>query len=476
MVRPTFQQKGYDLASKAIVVTNSKLNPPPGEKNAYEHHYKGTLYFKNKDYKKAAQHFQRAYMAIGDNFYFRTSYGLTLCFIGKVEKGLDILSQSWEIMEENAPEYKQEAALLYFFTGMANIYAKSFSEAVPNLKKAIVLQEKLGDDRMLSLFNNAIGYATLLDQGRGSHTRADIAPHFHVHTRDMARAKEYFEAALFANQANGAAWRNYSIICDSLNLEPKVEFDSSLAHQDFNLASKGSFIHLPERIISAFDLSRFDEVVMLLDNSGSMVQEKVMCQDTTRFAIMKSTAMELVLNMPDSVELGVGTIGGDCADDPRLWSFAGEKTRRDLQWDIEFLVPDGTTPLLTILQRSDSLFSKDKGKERAIFLVSDGANICSARGLDICEWVESLAYQNITIYILTFLDASFSNTDAFAEYSCLADKTGGEILYLDDLRCNIKQHPTSLIAYCEPTIPELSRVDCWGSSFENLWAIFPEQN
>ena len=444
-----------------------------GKKSAYENHYKGTLFYKKEEFKKANHLFQKAYSSASANFYFATSYAISLAQTGNPKKGLKILEKSTGLLHEHQEDYEEQRALLHFFQGMAYIYTEQFGQAVPSLRRAIEYVDVIDKPYYKSLFYNALGYATLLNQGRGAHTRAEIAAHYHIHTRDMIRAMAFFEESLMAFNGNVSAWHNYSIICDSLDIKPKVTFDSTMVYEGQNVATESSFIHLPANILKAFELETYEEVAMLLDNSGSMVQEKVKCQDTTRFSVMKSTAMEMVNKLPESVALGVGTIGGDCDQNPRLWSASGQRTRKDLRWDIEFLVPDGTTPLLTMLQRSPTLFEGNRKTRKTIFLVSDGANVCSAKGVDICEWVEGLGKMDITINVLTFLNASFSNTDAFAEYSCLADKTGGAIMYLDDLRCNVKYHPTSLVAYCQPKIPELRKVDCWGRSFENLWAIFP---
>ena len=457
--------------------SNLELPLKEGNKTAYKNHYKGSLHYRRGDYKKALQHFQKAFNAAPDNRYFAMSYGVALAQSGKAKRGQEILvgmkeSSGGLIREKDL----QEEALLSFFTGMSFAYGGRYDIAIPNLKSAISLLDTLENSRLKSLFYNALGYALVLDQGKGAHKRADIPPHYHIHTRDLLRAKPYFEKALFENSSNAAAWHNYALVCDSLNLDPIVTFDSSGRHQDLFTASAPSLLDLPTSILSAFEFDGYDEILMMLDNSGSMVQDKIQCQDTTRFAVMKATALELLRNTPNSVQLGIGTIGGDCDDDPRLWHQVGVRSRRDFRYDIEFLVPDGTTPLLTMLQESVELFSDQPKRKRVMFLISDGANVCNADGVDICEWVENLASKNITIHILTFLNATFANTEAFAEYTCLAEKTNGEILYLDDLRCNVRFHPNTPIQECQPKIPNLQRVDCWGKSFNNLWAIFEEDS
>ena len=476
------QEERLSLSSDSIFPTfYSEKIPGPvddldigeGKKAAYKNHFKGTLYFKGGEFKKALQHFQKAYSSAPSNIYFGMSYGVSLAQMGKYEKGLSVLESVRG--ESGMNEITKEGmALLAFFTGMIHSFGASYEQAIPNFKSSIKILEQLDNDRLVSLVYNALGHALILDQGKGGHSRRGLGLHYHVHTRDLLRAKVYFEKALETNGSNAAAWYNYSLVCDSLELEPKFTFDSSGIYEDLFTASTPSLSDLPTSILSAYDFEVFDEILMMLDNSGSMVQEKIQCQDTTRFAVMKETALELLKQIPFEKQLGIGTIGGDCADEPRLWHSTGSMGRRDFRYAIEFLVPDGTTPLLTMLQRTDELFSKNPSTHKVMFLVSDGANVCSAAGIDICEWAEKLAGRNITIHILTFLNATFANTNAFAEYACLAEKTNGDILFLDDLNCNVKYHPNTPIQECQPKIPHFERVDCWGKSFRNLWAIFPE--
>jgi hypothetical protein len=189
---------------------------------------------------------------------------------------------------------------------------------------------------------------------------------------------------------------------------------------------------------------------------------------------MRETALLLLENFSDSTRIGIGTIGGDCGTVPKLWHPSGTQSRDDLRWMLKFLVPDGTTPLLTILQETPSLFSDNPSTSKAIIFISDGENICRLPGVDICEWSEQLASKNITINIMTFLGASLENTNAFAEYTCLAENTFGELLYMDGNRCRLEHYRFDLVKACQFTLPALKRVNCWGPAVDDLWAIFPE--
>ena len=87
-----------------------------------------------------------------------------------------------------------------------------------------------------------------------------------------------------------------------------------------------------------------------------------------------------------------------------------------------------------------------------------------------------MARRNVTINIMTFLDADLNHINAFAEYTCLADNTHGKILYMDNLSCSLEYYVFNLVESCLFYLPEMQRVDCWGPSVKSLWAVFPEQD
>jgi len=82
--------------------------------------------------------------------------------------------------------------------------------------------------------------------------------------------------------------------------------------------------------------------------------------------------------------------------------------------------------------------------------------------------------KNVTIHILTFLDANLNNTEAFTEYTCLADNTGGRVIYIDNYRCRLAPFAFSLVESFQFLAPEMQRVACGGPAVDALWAIFPE--
>lgn len=442
--------------------------PEGGRKTAYKQYYKGNYYFGEGDYKKAVSHFQQAYDALPNEFNFAMALGVGLGTTGKTHESLALFKKCRALLNDRDPEQKQKQAMISFFEGVAYCYGKMYNHSITPLKTAISLQEKIGKPRVLSVMYNTLGYATLLNQGKGAHKSQDKPMHIHLRKDDLQAAVDIFAKALKYDGSNEIAGRNYHFLGDTLDI-PKATFDT--ARVDIEVTKYNS---LPNNSSQMTEFTQYDEVVLLLDISGSMVMENVACRGVTRFQVMKETAMYLLDQMPATTKVGIGTIGGDCGTTPKLWYAVDSISTPELRTKLEFLVPDGTTPLLNILVDSPKLFSKNENSRKAILLVSDGANICKLPGIDICDWAVDLKKQNTTINVISFLNADLDNANAFAEYTCLADNTYGKVLYIDAYNCRLTPFSFQLLEAIRFRVPRFQRVNCWGKAFKDLWAVFPE--
>lgn len=439
-----------------------------GKKEAYRNYYVGTFYFQEGQLGSAVRSFRRAYSAVPDEYNFALALALALGRDGQVDQALSILQEGAIYLSPDDPEHLKKIALRHYVTGMAQIYSEQFNPAIASLKSSLGLLESMDEPKLLSIVYNSLGYAALLDQGNNAHKSKDRPEHIHIHRRDMERNLENFAAALQFDGSNEAARHNYEMLCDSLQITP-VDYPKTAARGSGDLANYGD---IPANIYTLLDFSPYDEIVFLLDISGSMVMEKVTCVDEDRFKVMKETAMYMFQKIPENKQLGIGTIGGDCGTVPRLWHPVGDLSRKDFRYALDFLVPDGTTPLLNILMDSPDLFSDNPETSKSIFLVSDGANICKIGNTDICEWADLLAGRQISINILTFLNADLSNTNAFAEYTCLAQNTYGELIYIDANRCNARPFAFNLVEQCPLFLPKLEKLNCLGPAVKNLWGVY----
>ncbi|HMQ47539.1 MAG TPA: VWA domain-containing protein [Saprospiraceae bacterium] len=451
----------------AIVILFSFTEKPDAgdQKAAFKAHYKGMLQYSNGNYKQAVANFEQAYQSIPENYTFMVSLALGWSRIGKQVDALNLLHQASDKLASDEANLSQKAALHTFYTGMVLSYLGRYGDAISHFEKSVDLQKKLGDPRLLSIYYNALGHAILLNQGGGSHSKDGLPRHFHVHKRDLLKSFQYFDIALKYDVKNEAALYNYFLLRDTLGMEDiKAFYEDSPIDETPERA-------LPGNSRRALSFTDYDELLFLLDISGSMVMERVPCMGATRFDVMKETALFILDSLPPNTQIGLATIDGDCGSEPVAWEAVGKLNRYDMRYRLRFLAPNGTTPLLERLEKSPELFNDTTNAPKAIFLVSDGANVCRAGGNEICDWAAELAQRNIVINILTFLDASSDNTNAFAEYGCLAELTGGEILFLDNYRCSYEYFGSKLVESCAPRVPPLQRVQCWGPAVKDLWAV-----
>lgn len=446
-----------------------------GGKEAFRNYYLGSYYFAEGVYGRAANHLEKAYNLDPQQYQFALAYALSLGQQGKTDDAITILNKGKNLLPVNHPSYKHLLSLQYFVSGMINVYGQRYGRALSPLKRAAELQTELAFPEERAVILNTLGYAQVMDQGKGTGRHGGLGKHFHVHKRDLERSLGYFRKAYQADVQNKAAAENYQLLMDTLGLEREQIVEDHVDRSAVKQIKTYKYDNLPANMQPLIEFTQYDEVVLLLDISGSMVMEQVSCIGSDRFDVMRETALLLLENFPDSTKVGIGTIGGDCGTVPRLWYPVGERSRYDLRYDLQFLVPDGTTPLFTILQKTPELFSNTSSKTKALIFISDGENVCRVPGIDICEWTSTLASQKITINIMTFLGASLENSNAFAEYTCLAENTFGQLLYMDGDRCQLSQYEFDLVKACQLSLPNLERVDCWGAAVEELWAIFPEE-
>ncbi|HOY15861.1 MAG TPA: hypothetical protein PLC89_01150 [Haliscomenobacter sp.] len=452
------------------LLKNVDAHPPPPDKQAYRLHYQGSLLYAEGKYRQASGHFERAYQLFPENFSFALAHGLCLGRMGEPGTAKNVLEKARRLVASNDQERQQKLALATFFLGMSYSYADRYGEALPFIRDAIAMQQNIAQKSLLSIFYNALGKAILLNQGRNAHRRNYQALHYHVHRRDMEKAFAAFESAVKADPENTIALYNYRLLADTLKVTSILpEADST---QPQRKEYKPTFINMHSTIISDLKLNNYDELVFLVDISGSMVMEKVVCYGADRFTAMKDLCLKILPEIDTSIALGIGTIGGVCDSPPDLWFASGGISRVDLRSKLRFLIPDGTTPLLTMLLRCPELFSDDPRHSKSIFLISDGANTCREGGMDICEWATTLAQKGIAVNVLTFLSTTSDNTDAFAEYLCLAENTKANIIYLDNYRCRLEPFAFDIVKTCQSKIPAMEKSTCLGPSVKGLWNVW----
>ncbi len=451
-------------------VVDLKSSQAPTNKAAYRHYYRGLSYYGEGEFSKASTELGRAYKAWPDNFNFSLAFSLVLSQDGKYHQALRILDDL--TIRSTDPYQEHKKALHFFVRAMVLHFGGEHPEAISALEKGILWQKETDNKDYLASFYNALGYTRLHHQGRGSNHNG-LGEHYHVHRRDMEKAMLDFEQALRLNPQHPAALANFIQLSDSLGktyqtfVEPK--------DRSRGLVQASSLVTgLPQDVHRVMELADFDEVVLIVDISGSMTEEKVLCMGLTRFEVMRNLGLHLVDQLPTATQIGLGTIGGDCGDTARTWEQVGSLDRRELRYAVRFLNAHGTTPMMERLKQAQLLFSDNPTTTKGLFLISDGANVCPEGQENICSWAGRMRGKGITLNVLTFLDVSYNNIEAFAEYGCLADNTGGRIFYLDNVNCAFTDISYQLLNSLQMRLPDLQKVYCWGPNIKSLWAIFPE--
>ena len=175
-------------------------------------------------YQRAVGQFERAYSIIPGNYNFGLSLAVALSRAGRAAEGLSLLEKNGRLLNAKDPEYGQKLAYQQFFPGMILMYDGRYGDAISPIRESIELQKAIGEPKLLSIYNNALGYATLLNQGGGSHAQDSLGMHYHVHKRDLLRAFDFFDQALTYDPKNSAALYNYFLIRDTLGMEALEDF------------------------------------------------------------------------------------------------------------------------------------------------------------------------------------------------------------------------------------------------------------
>ncbi|MEM6394706.1 MAG: VWA domain-containing protein [Bacteroidota bacterium] len=446
-------------------------------KAAYRNYYQGIYYYREGQSRRALSHFRQAYQAVPNQLSFALAYGLALGATGKPQAGIELLKDPDLKIDPSHADFAEMTHLRAYAICLLQTQAGQYWKALPGLQALISYEENSENyhPRRLAGMYNLGGYLQVVNQGAATRHMGQSS-HWHVQKNDLEHALPYFRRALSIDSSRLDTKTNLKTLVDTLQLEEEpITLDSRTKrlYRPAHDAPVG-LEHLPYGASSLDPFAQYEEVIFLVDISGSMVMEQVDCMSTDRFSIMRDAAAYLLDRLPENCLAGLATIGGDCETEPSWWMAVDSVDRSALRFEIQYLNPDGTTPLLNTLIKTPSLFTGRLGVKRGIFFISDGENVCRMPGVDICDWANKLNDQNIELNVLTFLDQGLQNSGAFAEYACLTDRSGGEIRYFNPSTCMIDHFRFDLLDRVQLELPPLKKVNCWGGAFEQMWAIFAE--
>lgn len=173
-------------------------------------------------------------------------------------------------------------------------------------------------------------------------------------------------------------------------------------------------------------------VVVVMDYSGSMLNDDADSSGTTRVDAAKDAAKDLVDATPEGSQLGLVAYGHrrekDCTDIETVQPL-GAVDKAALKARIDGLDAKGETPISGALtQAAEEL--KGKGGTGSIVLVSDGEPSCNTP--PACEVAENLKQQGLDVTIHAVGFRIKGNSRAQETLECIAESTGGTYTEAED--------------------------------------------
>jgi Mg-chelatase subunit ChlD len=324
-----------------------------------------------------------------------------------------------------------------YYLAFNNILNNQHEVARDLLKQTVIdihKNQKL-DYHLLARAYNALGYLDVVEnQDNGNGTK------MLVHERHLRNARYLFEEALRYRPSNPTAATNYNRVNTALQLPPNtiepypihsISTTSATASPQMVAATRQTAIEeewLPTEIHWMIDdFSDYDELLFMIDASGSMRVPSEMDTRVSRFDWMKNLTYHMLTSIQEKTKIGVIAVGGECGDRPPMQRSTA--TARFLLFDIvKNLAADGQTPVNTAMELAPALFG-NKGGRKAILFITDGMESCEPERT--CELSAYLGQQGIEVHILSFLDESQA-IEEYVSYTCMAESTSGSLRGVDE--------------------------------------------
>jgi len=398
-------------------------------------YYKAKWIYQQGNYKKSARLLRKALRNDPANSYFFKSWyylyvtsGLkkAIAFNRHREIGDPMLNIALNILEgiEASSNEKFSLSRTYF----------------ENAKRIAEKMDKI-DKKLLSYIYNDYACSIVFDQGRNFTPGIDIAIHLTVDIRDLKRAYAYFKCAQYLDPTNETFTENVNYIefvvnpDDLTDIPPPSKLIPSITLSDSNSDNYEShysgsydlsYEYLPSNMEEILDiLNKYDEVVFLIDHSGSMTEPMEALNNTPRYTVMRNILKCIIANLNDTVRFGAITVGGHyCGQTPLMRYKVGQITKEKFIWDITHIEPDGLTPLDIRLRTSQFLFTP-KNNKKCILLCSDGINTCGP--CRSCQIADQLYKRGIHVNILSFIVESNRYLSDYSVYDCISEYSDGNL-------------------------------------------------
>lgn len=295
-------------------------------------------------------------------------------------------------------------------------------------------KHKVFDFNLLARAYNALGYLDVVEHQSESEQKNRVA----VQDRILTKAQFFFEEALRYKPNSPIAATNYNRVNTALRTPPNridpydlesIQLSdyapSVVVNNDYkttvDLAIEEDW--LPARVRWVLeDFSNYDELIFMMDASGSMRVPSEINPETSRFQWMKNLSYFLIGNISHQTSLGAIAVGGECGEIPPM-SMATDSDRSRLVSSIQRLKADGHTPVNQAMEIAPKMFSQN-GKKRAILFITDGMESCEPELT--CKLSAQLGQQGIELHILSFLDQASAKNE-YISYTCMAESSGGSL-------------------------------------------------
>ena len=216
-------------------------------------------------------------------------------------------------------------------------------------------------------------------------------------------------------------------------------------------------------------VGQMQEVVILLDHSGSMMNEAVVRIDgkrvkaNSRYALVQDHSQAIISALNPGVRLGLISVGNELEDWPDVFYYPADSLnglqdglKNQMMGDIKGLPCFGATPLVRQIERALPMFSNDDNQKMLVIL-SDGADSYNYN-FQLNSISNRLKRADIFPYIVSYLEDNKENQVNYACFNELIAHGGSVIKMVGD--CSDLSKPIdSWVPVFVPS-PELMKYDC----------------
>ncbi len=427
------------------------------ERAALHYQNKGRKQMEKKRYRAAERLLEKSYELMPRNPAVTQLLPQVYVQRRKFSKAADYVERFAVVREDTvrAPETCYHLGLFLLFYGAQEKQNANalLVKAERHLRKAMQLDSLryMPSFRLQAESNAALGMLHILYSSYAYNPQLEKPERLHkkVLPSELNLARTFCAIALRYDPNHAAARHNLQAIehgltildqaIPTLDLNPfvceptKRQQTASVQDTSAENQSSGITANSPLRLLNLTmldSLSRYDELILVLDISGSMDAQMFPGRSETRMEVMKLIALELTKIIKTRTRIGCVTVGGECGASPQIY-LKTKTPRHDIFQAISHLQIDGMTPLHCALKSAPDLFSdgrKSSSNRRGICVLSDGLNSCPDPDM-ICQIAQDLAVLNIQTNVISLLlEDEMRNQTEYEAYLCMSTFGGGMLV------------------------------------------------